>query len=74
MCSILTFGVSAFPPKKALQQKSYAVQGRIAWARRLATVKTKVREIVLRDVPAGESPYNLLQQVNAALAQSANPS
>ena len=27
-------------------------------ARRLATVKTKDREIVLRDVPVGESPYN----------------
>jgi hypothetical protein len=42
-------------------------------ARRLATVKTKDREIVLRDVPVGESPYNLLQQVNAALAQSCQP-
>ena len=42
-------------------------------ARRLATVKTKDREIVLRDVPVGESPYNLLQQVNATLAQSCQP-
>jgi len=42
-------------------------------ARRVATVKTKDREIVLRDVPVGESPYNLLQQVNAALAQSCQP-
>jgi hypothetical protein len=42
-------------------------------ARRLATVKTSDREIVLRDVPMGESPYNLLQQVNAALAQSCQP-
>ena len=42
-------------------------------ARRLATVKTKDREIVLRDVPVAESPYNLLQQVNAALAQSCQP-
>ena len=42
-------------------------------ARRLATVKTKDREIVLRDVPMGESPYNLLQQVNIALAQSCQP-
>lgn len=42
-------------------------------ARRLATVKTSDREIVLRDVPVGESPYNLLQQVNAALAQSCQP-
>ena len=41
--------------------------------RRLATVKTSDREIVLRDVPVGESPYNLLQQVNAALAQSCQP-
>lgn len=42
-------------------------------ARRLATVKVPDREIVLRDVPVGESPYNLLQQVNAALAQSCQP-
>lgn len=42
-------------------------------ARRLATVKTSDREIVLRDVPVGKSPYNLLQQVNAALAQSCQP-
>ena len=42
-------------------------------ARRLATIKTKDREIVLRDVPVGESPYNLLQQVNAVLAQSYQP-
>lgn len=42
-------------------------------ARRLATVKTPDREIVLREVPVGESPYNLLQQVNAALAQSCQP-
>lgn len=42
-------------------------------ARRLATVKTSDREIVLRDVPVGESPSNLLQQVNAALAQSCQP-
>jgi hypothetical protein len=42
-------------------------------ARRLATVKTRDREIVLRDVPVGEGPYNLLQQINAALAQSCQP-
>ena len=42
-------------------------------ARRLATVKTLDREIVLRDVPIGESPYNLLQQVNTALTQSCQP-
>ncbi len=42
-------------------------------ARRLATIKTPDCEIVLRDVPMGESPYNLLQQVNAALAQSCQP-
>jgi hypothetical protein len=42
-------------------------------ARRLATLKTKDREIVLRDVPVGESPYNLLQQINAALAQGWQP-
>jgi hypothetical protein len=34
--------------------------------RRPAIVKTPDREIVLRDVPVGDSPYNLLQQVNAA--------
>jgi hypothetical protein len=39
-------------------------------ARRLAIVRISDREIVLRDVPVGESPYNLLQQVNTALAQS----
>jgi hypothetical protein len=42
-------------------------------ARRLATVKAPDREIILRDVPVGESPYSLLQQVNAALAQSCQP-
>jgi len=42
-------------------------------ARRLATVKPQDREIILRDVSVGESPYNLLQQVNAALAQSCQP-
>jgi hypothetical protein len=42
-------------------------------ARRLATVKTRDREIVLRDVPVSGSPYNLLHQVNAALAQSCQP-
>jgi hypothetical protein len=42
-------------------------------ARRLATVKAPDREIVLREVPVGESPYNLLQQVNATLAQSCQP-
>jgi hypothetical protein len=41
--------------------------------RHLATVKTPAEtefrtEIVLRDVPVGESPYSLLQQVNAAQA------
>lgn len=36
-------------------------------------VKAPDREIVLRDVPTGENPYNLLQQVNAALAQSCQP-
>jgi hypothetical protein len=41
--------------------------------RRLATVKIPDREIVLRDVPVGESPFSLLQQVNAALAQSCQP-
>jgi hypothetical protein len=42
-------------------------------ARRLATVKTPDLEIVLRDVPVSESPYNLLQQVNVALAQNCQP-
>jgi hypothetical protein len=42
-------------------------------ARRLATIKTKDREIVLRDVSLGESSYSLLQQVNVALAQSFQP-
>ena len=40
---------------------------------RLATVKTDDREIVLRDVSVGETPYNLVQQVNATLAQSCQP-
>jgi len=56
-----------------LQTPIQPVTAVIDRARRLATVKTKDREIVLRDVPAGESPYNLLQQVNAALAQSCQP-
>jgi hypothetical protein len=42
-------------------------------ARRLATVKAPDREIVLRDAPVSESPYNLLQQINAALARSCQP-
>ena len=42
-------------------------------ARRLATVKAPDREIVLPEVPVDESPYSLLQQVNAALAQSCQP-
>lgn len=56
-----------------LQAPIQPVTAVIDRARRLATVKTKDREIVLRDVPVGESPYNLLQQVNAALAQSCQP-
>jgi len=56
-----------------LQTPIQPVTAIIDRARRLATVKTKDREIVLRDVPAGESPYNLLQQINAALAQSCQP-
>ncbi len=50
-----------------------AVSAVIDRARRLATVKAADQEIVLRDVPVGESPYNLLQQVNATLAQSCQP-
>ena len=42
-------------------------------ARHLATVKIPDREIVLHDVPTSESPYSLLQQVNATLAQSCQP-
>lgn len=56
-----------------LQTPIQPVSAVIDRARRLATVLTKDREIVLRDVPVGESPYNLLQQVNAALAQSCQP-
>jgi hypothetical protein len=56
-----------------LQTPIQPVTAVIDRARRLATVKTKDREIVLRDVPVGESPYNLLQQINAALAQSCQP-
>jgi hypothetical protein len=56
-----------------LQTPIQPVTAVIDRARRLATIKTKDREIVLRDVPAGESPYNLLQQINAALAQSCQP-
>lgn len=56
-----------------LQTPIQPVTAIIDRARRLATVKTKDREIVLRDVPASDSPYNLLQQVNAALAQSCQP-
>ena len=56
-----------------LQTAILPVTAVIDRARRLATVKTPDREIVLRDVPVGENPYNLLQQVNAALAQSCQP-
>jgi len=56
-----------------LQTPIQPVTAVIDQARRLATVKTKDREIVLRDAPVGEGPYNLLQQVNAALAQSCQP-
>ncbi|MDI6696231.1 MAG: hypothetical protein QME21_14390 [Anaerolineales bacterium] len=56
-----------------LQAPIQPVTAVIDRARRLATVKTPDREIVLRDVPVGESPYNLLQQINAALAQSCQP-
>ena len=56
-----------------LQTPIQPVTAVIDRGRRLATVKTKDREIVLRDVPVGESPYNLLQQVNAALAQICQP-
>lgn len=34
------------------------VTAMIDQARHLATVKTKDREIVLQDIPVGESPYN----------------
>lgn len=56
-----------------LQTPIQPVTAVIDRARRLATVKTKDREIVLRDVPVSDSPYNLLQQVNVALAQSCQP-
>ena len=56
-----------------LQAPIQPVTAVIDRARRLATVKIPDREIVLRDVPIGESPYSLLQQVNAALAQSCQP-
>jgi len=56
-----------------LQTPIQPVTALIDRARCLATVKTPDREIVLRDVPVGENPYNLLQQVNAALAQSCQP-
>ncbi|MCC6147214.1 MAG: hypothetical protein IT308_06555 [Anaerolineaceae bacterium] len=57
----------------ALQTPIQPVTVVIDRARCLATVKTQDREIVLRDVPVGESPYSLLQQVNAVLAQSCQP-
>jgi hypothetical protein len=56
-----------------LQAPIQPVTAVIDRARRLATVQTPDREIVLRYVPVGESPYNLLQQVNAALAQGCQP-
>ena len=39
----------------------------------LATVKAGDREIVLTDVPVGESLYNLLYQINATIARSHQP-
>jgi hypothetical protein len=65
-----------FPPgweRYDLQTPIQPVIAVIDRARRLANIKTGDREIVLRDVPVGESAYNLLQQVNAALAQSCQP-
>ena len=56
-----------------LQTPIQPVTAVIDRARRLATVKASDREIVLRDVPVAESPYNLLQQINAALTQSCQP-
>lgn len=56
-----------------LQTPIQPVTAMIDRAHRLATVKTQDREIVLRDVQVGESPYNLLQQVNAALIQGCQP-
>jgi hypothetical protein len=56
-----------------LQTPIQPVTAVIDQSRRLATVKTTDREIVLRDVPMSESPYSLLQQVNAALAQGCQP-
>ena len=56
-----------------LQTPIQPVTAVIDRASRLATVKTPDREIVLRDVPVGESPYNLLPQVNATLARSCQP-
>ena len=56
-----------------LQTPIQPVSAVIDRASRLATVKTQDREIVLNDVSVGESPYNLLQQINAALAQSCQP-
>ncbi len=56
-----------------LQTPIQPVTAVIDRARRLATVKITDREIVLRDVPVGENPYSLLQQVNVALAQSCQP-
>lgn len=56
-----------------LLQPLQPVTAVIDLARRLATVKASDREIVLRDVSVGENPYSLLQQVNAALAQSCQP-
>lgn len=56
-----------------LQTPIQPVTAVIDRARRLATVKTPDREIVLREVPVSESPYNLIHQINAALAQSCQP-
>jgi hypothetical protein len=42
-------------------------------SRRLATVKAGDQEMVFTDVPVGESFYNLLYQVNAAIAKSHQP-
>jgi hypothetical protein len=42
-------------------------------ARRLATIRHDRQELTLADVPAFESPYSLLDQLNAVLAEARQP-
>jgi hypothetical protein len=57
-----------------LQTPIHPVTAVIDRARRLVTVMTRDREIVLRDVPVGESPYILSSRSTPPWPKAASPS